>query len=122
MNATGAGPGAIENFDGSINSPSNPAARGSFVAVFATGGGQTAPPGLDGAFYKAAGSSPQLPVKAQVGGIDAQVSYAGAAPTFVQGTLQVNVLIPMNAPTGETSLVVMVGDAASQPGLTISIR
>jgi uncharacterized protein (TIGR03437 family) len=119
---TGTGLGSILNLDDSVNSPSNPAARGSFVAMFATGGGQTTPPGLDGSIYAAAGSNPQLPVRVQVGGIDAEVSYVGAAPGFVQGALQVNFRIPANAPTGEVPVILTVGNAASQSGLTVSIR
>src|SRR4029450_10118277 len=79
QNLTGAGQASILNLDNSINSPSNPATRGSFVAMFAAGGGQTAPHGLDGSIYTTAGSNPELPVRGPVGGIDAEVSYSGAA-------------------------------------------
>jgi uncharacterized protein (TIGR03437 family) len=119
---TGTGAASILNLDNSVNSPSNPAARGSFVAMFAAGGGQTTPPGLDGSTYTAAGFNPQLPVKVQVGGIDAEVSYAGAAPGLVQGALQVNFRIPANAPTGDVPVILMVGNAASPLGVTVSIR
>jgi hypothetical protein len=122
QNQAGAGAGAILNFDNSVNSPSNPATRGSFVAMFATGGGQIMPPGLDGSIYTEAGSNPQLPVSVQVGGIDAEVSYAGAAPGFVQGALQVNFRIPANVPAGENFVVLKIGNAVSQPGLTVSVQ
>ena len=78
LNSTGAGPGSIQNMDHSVNSPSNPASRGSLVTMYATGGGQTTPPGIDDAIYTAAGFTPRLPVGVQVGGVDAEVSYAGA--------------------------------------------
>jgi len=119
---TGAGPGAILNLDNSVNSPSNPTTRGSFVAMFAAGGGQSVPPGLDSAIYKAAGSSPSLPVSVQVGGIDADVSYAGAAPGFVQGALQVNFRVPANVPAGENIVILKIGTAVSQPGLSVSVK
>jgi uncharacterized protein (TIGR03437 family) len=122
QNFTGAGPGTILNIDNSINSPSNPATRGSFVAMFAAGGGQTTPPGLDGSIYTAAGSNPKLSVQVQVGGSDAEVSYAGAAPGFVAGTLQVNFRIPANVPAGQNFVVLKIGDTVSQPGLTVSIQ
>ena len=48
VDASGVGPGAILNQDSTVNSPSNPANRGSAVALFATGAGQTDPPGVDG--------------------------------------------------------------------------
>jgi uncharacterized protein (TIGR03437 family) len=118
----GVGPGSILNLDNSVNTPSNPADRGAFVAMFATGGGQTLPPGLDGSLYAAAGSPPRLQVTVQVGGMDAEVSYAGAAPGLVQGELQVNFRIPENVPAGENVVVLKVGDAVSQPGLTVSVK
>jgi uncharacterized protein (TIGR03437 family) len=65
---------------------------------------------------------PQLPVTVSVGGIDAPVSYAGAAPGFVQGALQVNFQIPANVPAGENPVVLKVGNAQSQPLLTVSVR
>ena len=36
------------NEDFTVNSPANPAARGSILQIFATGEGQTDPPGVDG--------------------------------------------------------------------------
>jgi hypothetical protein len=122
LNSSGTGPGAILNLDNSVNSPTNPATRGSYVAMFAAGGGQTIPPGLDGSIYPAAGWMPQLPVTVSVGGIDAPVSYAGAAPGFVQGALQVNFQIPANAPAGENVVILKIGNAQSQPLLTVSVR
>jgi uncharacterized protein (TIGR03437 family) len=34
----------------------------------------------------------------------------------------VNFRIPANVPTGENFVVLKIGDAVSQPGLTVSIR
>ncbi len=50
FDGTGAAPfpGAILNEDGSVNSAANPAARGSVVTLFGTGGGPTSPAGVTG--------------------------------------------------------------------------
>src|SRR5262249_4433782 len=48
LSGTGLGPAVAVNQDGSINSSANPASRGSIVAFFATGQGQTSPPIVDG--------------------------------------------------------------------------
>ena len=48
-NASGQGAGAILNSDSSYNSPSNPAAPGSTVVLYATGEGQIDPQGITGA-------------------------------------------------------------------------
>ena len=46
--SSGSGQGAILNQDGTVNSANNPAAVGSYISIYATGDGQTAPPGVDG--------------------------------------------------------------------------
>ena len=49
LDASGGGQATIVNEDGGINSPLHPAPRSSVVSIYATGGGQTDPPGTDGA-------------------------------------------------------------------------
>jgi uncharacterized protein (TIGR03437 family) len=98
-NGSGTGQGAILNQDGSVNSISNPAQKGSVVVVYATGEGQTSPAGVDG---KLAGSlplpAPLLPVKAAINNGAAEVLYSGASPTLVAGVFQTNVRVPLNTP------------------------
>jgi len=121
--ASGAGPGAILNQDQSFNSPQNPAAKGSIVSLFGGGDGQSSPQGIDGLTSIAPLPAPLLPVSVFIGGIPAtDISYAGAAPTLVGGVLQVNVRIPASAPSGNVPVVLVVGGASSQPGLTVSVR
>jgi uncharacterized protein (TIGR03437 family) len=43
LSGKGFGPGAVLNQDNSVNSADNPAARGSVIQIFATGGGDTTP-------------------------------------------------------------------------------
>lgn len=118
----GSGPGAVQNQDGSFNTPANPAQRGSVVVFYATGEGQTNPPGVAGAIPNAALPSPQLGVTVQIGGRPAEVLYAGAAPG-IAGLLQVNVRVPLEAPAGTAvPLSLTVGNFAAQPGVTISLR
>jgi len=122
LDATGSGQGAIVNLDGSINGPSNPIQAGSYVSVYMTGEGQTDPPGEDGRIATGASPRPVLPVKASVGGIDAEVQYAGAAPGYLAGLMQVNVKVPVNVTPGPAvPLVITVGEAASQPGITMAV-
>ncbi len=121
---TGRGQGAIVNQDGvTVNSSSAPAAKGSVISIYATGEGQTDPAGIDGQF--AAGSAlprPKLPVRVTIGGKAAEVLYAGAAPGQVAGLLQVNARVPEDAASGEAPVVVQVGDAASQPRITVVVK
>src|ERR1035438_4197676 len=48
--ASGAGPGAVLNQDGTLNSAANPAAAGSIVSLFGTGAGWTTPQLFMGAY------------------------------------------------------------------------
>jgi len=62
-----------------------------------------------------------LPVTATVGGQAATVQYAGGAPTFVAGMMQVNIQVPGGLTAGAAPLVLRVGGTASQPGVTIYV-
>jgi uncharacterized protein (TIGR03437 family) len=119
---SGSGAGSILNPNFSVNSSAKPAARGTTVAVFATGEGQTNPGGSDGLVAVDALPKPLLDVTATVGGVPAMVQYAGAAPSLVAGVLQVNVTIPDGAPSGNAALVVKVGAKSSQPGVTVAVQ
>jgi uncharacterized protein (TIGR03437 family) len=117
------GQAAVLNQDNSINGPANPAARGTEIQIFATGDGITSPPGITGGITKGAGNPPLLSVKVLIGGIEAPVEYAGAAPGEAAGVLQVNVLVPFNAPVGSAvPIALTIGDAMSTPGVTIAVR
>ena len=117
VNSSGSGLGAILNQDYSVNSASNGAAPGSVVSIFATGEGQTNPPGIDGAINASTlpVPAPLLPVTAQIAGQPAQVMYYGAAPGELAGVLQVNAVIPANVQRGTSvPVVIQVGSASSQ--------
>ena len=122
-NATGRGAGAILNEDSTVNSPLNPARPGSILILYATGEGQTDPPGVDGQIASAVFPVPTAPVSLRIGGREAVILYAGAAPSFVAGVLQVNARIPSDVPLGAAVPVLLkIGDALSQPGVTVAIQ
>jgi len=121
--ALGYGQGAIVNQDGSINSSQNGADPGSIVSIYATGGGQTNPSGVDGSITSNVLATPQLPVTVQISGENAEVLYAGAAPGEPSGVLQVNAQIPADVPRGtNVSVVITVGSVSSQAGVTVAIK
>jgi uncharacterized protein (TIGR03437 family) len=99
--ANNSGAAAI-NQDGTINSASNPASLGSYVAIWATGTGVSS--GRDGQIVESAQSScacfltevlisaepqPFLQIPPPV-----NVTYAGAAPGLVNGVVQINFQVP----------------------------
>jgi len=50
------------------------------------------------------------------------VQYAGAAPGQVAGLMQVNVRIPADASSGNVPILIQVGDAQSQAGMTVAVQ
>lgn len=121
--AASGGQGVILHWpDYSVNSPGNPAARGSVVMAFGTSGGPTAPGCEDGVIVREPRYL-QLPISASIGGVPAAVTYAGSAPDLVTGVMQFNIQIPDDAPTGDAlPLLIGVGSAQSQNGVTIAVR
>lgn len=121
--ASGKGQGAILNEDNSVNSPSNPALPGSIVAIYATGAGQTNPDGVDGRVTGATPPVPRLPVQVTIGGTNAGILYAGAAPGLVAGVLQINVRVPVGLVPGTPANVkITVGAASTLNTVTLSIK
>jgi uncharacterized membrane protein len=128
---TGIGQILALNADSSLNGATNPAARGSVLTFYETGEGQTIPAGVDGAIAStiastAGGKAPPVPaqkVSVTIGGQPAVVNYAGGAPGFPAGLMQVNVVIPDTAPTGAPiAVVITVGPNQSQTGATIWVN
>ncbi len=123
IDATGFGQGAILNQDSSVNSEKNGADPGSVIVIYATGAGQTDPGGVDGAITSEVLAVPRAKVTVQIGGEPAEVIYAGSAPLEPAGMLQVNAKVPADVPRGKSiPVVVTVGAASSQAGVTVAIR
>jgi uncharacterized protein (TIGR03437 family) len=100
------GQAAAVNQDGSLNSASNPAARGSIVSLYATG----------------QGSSTAESVTLTIAGYNAPLFYAGAAPGF-PGLMQINAQIPGGfLPPGIQAVLLSIGGSASQAGVTIALH
>ena len=126
LDSSGAGPGAILNQNGTINSPQHPARIGSTIVFYATGLGQTNPASEDGEIASSAKDAKlpiaSLPVSVVISGTNAKVAYAGAAPGFVAGVFQVNVVIPPNIYTDTAiPMVIQAGDQISQAALYVAL-
>jgi uncharacterized protein (TIGR03437 family) len=123
LDGSGAGQGAVLNQDSTLNSFSNPAARGSIVALYATGSGQTNPVGVDGQIAGKVPLTPVLPIAVQIGGLAADVLYAGTAPGLSTGVVQVNCRVPENATPGySVSIVLTVGTISSAGSVTLAVQ
>jgi uncharacterized protein (TIGR03437 family) len=131
---------AINDDDGTLNGPTNPAARGSVVTVWGTGYGQTNPPCQSGGLNLPYAEPLSPGVSALIYNvvpipllgaliIPAPVQYAGSAPTLVCGVVQINFQVPVNIAPGTFSFLpwmVVVGNDTGQYqpqiGATIAVK
>jgi uncharacterized protein (TIGR03437 family) len=125
LDGSGTGQVAAENQDNSINSPSNPAAPGTVIQMWATGAGLLLRSIPDGQMMTdmSALTVPVAPVYVRLGKLPAQIQYAGSAPWLVNGVMQVNVWIPdelIGNPAVPVQLI--IGDYSSPPGTTIAVK
>jgi uncharacterized protein (TIGR03437 family) len=123
-NGSGIGEAAVLNQDGTYNSIANPAVRGTVITFYATGTGLMNSPVADGSVSPTSLPlpTPKLPVSVQIRGQDSQVQYAGAAPGYVSGLLQVNVEVPTTINFGNlVPLSLIVGNYTSQLQVSIAV-
>ncbi len=121
QNATGSGAGAVLNSDYSLNRAGNGAARGDYIMVFGTIGGES---GQDGVIVGGPLAHPMSnSVTATVGGVNAQVLYVGNAPGLIWGMMQLNLVIPSSVTPGSSvPLVLNIGGTQTQGSVTITVK
>ncbi len=121
--ATGVGQAVVlDNYEArTLNSATQPAAQGSTIILYATGAGQTWPEGVDGKLGAAPLPIPTLPVRVTIGGVPAWVQFAGGVNGEVAGMLQLIAVVPYGVSGSAVPVVVQIGDAASQTGVTIAV-
>ncbi len=127
---SGSGQVAAINQNASYNGASGsfqPAPRGSVIALYGTGGGQTNPPSVTGSVTPIPTDPSQLltipNVTATVGGVPATVNFAGAAPGEITGVMQINVVIPPNVTPGNAvPVTIAIGGTSTPIGTTIAVQ
>uniref|UniRef100_Q02CY6 BACON domain-containing protein n=1 Tax=Solibacter usitatus (strain Ellin6076) TaxID=234267 RepID=Q02CY6_SOLUE len=123
LDASGSGPGAILNQDNTVNTSSNPAARGSIIAIYLTGGGVTTPASVDGSVAAAPPAQlAQTPV-VTIGGVNAVVKFAGASPGSLTALTQINVEVPAGVSASlALPVVIKLGDFSSTGAATVAVN
>jgi uncharacterized protein (TIGR03437 family) len=110
------------NGDGSQVATQKPVPAGNWIAVYATGLGAVNPALTAGTPAPINTlSTTVLPVTANIGGEDATVLWAGAAPTQI-GVYQVNIVVPSDARSGANRLVLTSAGNSSQADVTIQVK
>jgi uncharacterized protein (TIGR03437 family) len=121
LNAAGFGTVVAMNEDGNINGPAQGAQPGSVVVLWATGLGQLRSVLSDGEISTAANETADS-VEVQIGGLKAQVLYAGSAPGMVNGVFQINVRIPDAVARDQAAaLSLRVGSASIEQNVSVQI-
>ena len=106
-----------------FNSDKTPAVKGNIVVFYATGAGLPLPLRSSGFVATEASLSPIARVSVIFGDVPAVVQYAGAAPGLITGIVQINAVVPDDTPTGKAvPITLKIGDAASQPGVTLNVK
>ena len=116
--ASGANRAIVQNQDGSLNSPSNPARPGEAIVIYISGIGAVNPAVMSGDAAPAAEpfSRSALDATVTVGGVEGQILFLGMTPNFV-GLAQGNILLDAATPVGDNQVIELVID--SQPSLPL---
>jgi uncharacterized protein (TIGR03437 family) len=129
ISQTGSGQAAALNQNYSLNGPSNPAPEGSYISLYGTGGGQTNPGSLDGEVSSLSTLLPlvlQPYVTATIGGKNAPVLFAGAAPGLITGVTQIDLQVPtgVTGPALPVVITITMGSTViqSQSGVTVAVQ
>jgi len=103
LNRFGRGQGAILNQDTSLNTASNPAPRGSIISLWATGQGQSDPDWAEDVLAPDPLPQPTNKVNATM--------------------IQVNARVPYGIkPGSKVPVILRIGSALSQPGVTMAVK
>jgi len=122
IDGTGKGQGAILNQDESVNSAANPAARGSIVALFGTGGGPSDPVLAEDAIASAPYPMLTSAVTVTIGGQNADIEYAGAAPDLA-AVFVISARIPEGIkPGSKVPVAVSIGGVKAQSGVWLAVQ
>lgn len=123
--ATASGQGIVEGFDGSaytLADASHPVQAGQTIVIYCTGLGEVDPPVVAGSPTPMSPiSSTVNPVTLTIGGIPAQVAFAGLTPGQT-GLYQVNAVVPQGVTPGNQVQVVMTAAGQQSAPVTIAVK
>jgi len=122
---SGKGQGSILNdpkYGYAVNSPQHPAHAGDIVSIFATGEGQSYPPGVDGRIAIDIYPKPAATCTVKIGGVAAKTTWCAAAPHLTAGLLQVNAVVPSGVSGNSVTVVIEMGGVPSQAEVTMSVH
>lgn len=113
---------AVNHDTGVTNTTSSPEQAGGEITLYLTGAGEVSPAVPDGAPNNAGFAHPLLPVTATIGGVSTPVLYAGGDNGLAPGMIRLDVAVPSSVSGSAVPVVITVGNAPSQPGVTIAVK
>jgi uncharacterized protein (TIGR03437 family) len=116
---------AALNQDGSVNAAANAAEVGQVMVFYGTGAGvfRTGTTAIDGAVIGVPLPEFASPLSMTIGGLPAEILYAGPAPGLVSSVFQINARIPEGVTPGASVPVRVTSGAATSPaGATIAVK
>lgn len=123
QNGRGQGLAIARNANGSVNDRLNPASPGEALTIYATGLGAVEP-GIPSGMPAPADPLSRVVenVRVAVGGVEAEVLFAGLAPNFV-GLYQIDILVPETVEPGQiVPLGLQVGERGLENFVWVSIE
>ena len=125
QNESGQGAGAVLVYkpDGTEfeNDAAHPASTGDVLAIYCSGLGEVSPAVPEGVAAPPALVDTVDTVSVTIGGVAAQVSYAGLAPELV-GAYQINVTVPAGIAPGSSVPLIVSESGAMSPPVTVAIQ
>jgi uncharacterized protein (TIGR03437 family) len=120
--ATTIAPVIVHSSNNALVTPANPAAANEVLIIYSTGVGHFDHPPATGspALSSPLANAAVMPT-VTVGGVPAQVQFAGLTPGFV-GLVQINVQLPASLPPGASLPLVVAFGSASSPMVHLSVR
>ncbi len=117
------GVAAAFNQDGGRHGASNPAAAGSVVQLFGTGFGAIDTTLALGDFFSTTTPTRVVnPVSVTIGGVDAEVTFAGGSPGMIGGVYRIDVRVPEGLAAGPHPVVVAVDGQPSPASQRVTIH
>jgi uncharacterized protein (TIGR03437 family) len=114
--------GIIVNVANALANSSNPVHAGDVIVIYCTGLGEVSPPVPAGTATPVTQLSNTVnPVTLTIGGVSAQVAFAGLTPGST-GLYQVNATVPAGVASGDSVPVVLTAARQSSAPVVISVR
>ena len=93
------------------------------IQIYGTGGGAFKPGAVEGTLAQPPYAELAQTVSARIGGIPAQVLYAGVAPGLIVGAMQINAVVPEAVNPGDAVPIdLTIGGASSPAGVTVAVK